>query len=187
MVLSVSSHITIPNDVTVECKNRVIKVTGPRGVLVRSFAKAELDICRHGNKLTVTNWFPSGKKNALPRAICSHIENMIIGVTKGFEYKMRFAYFHFPISCVIEKNGTHVEIHNFMHELRARVINMVPGVTASISKDVKDEIILQGNSVEDVSLCAARIQQSLKIHDKDLRKFLDGCYVSAKGNVVKSD
>ena len=30
--------------------------------------------------------------------VCSHIENLITGVTKGFLYKMRFVYAHFPIN-----------------------------------------------------------------------------------------
>lgn len=33
------------------------------------------------------------------------INNLIIGVTKGFKYKMRYVYAHFPINVNIEKNG----------------------------------------------------------------------------------
>lgn len=33
--------------------------------------------------------------------VCSHIENLITGVTKGFLYKMRFVYAHFPINVSI--------------------------------------------------------------------------------------
>jgi len=30
---------------------------------------------------------------------------MIIGVTKGYKYKMRYVYAHFPINVNIDKNG----------------------------------------------------------------------------------
>jgi len=42
------------------------------------------------------------------------INNLIIGVTKGFKYKMRYVYAHFPINVNVEKNAEtglfHVEI-----------------------------------------------------------------------------
>ncbi len=45
---------------------------------------------------------------------------------------------------------------------------------------MKDEIVLTGNDLESVSQSAANIQQSTKVRDKDIRKFLDGIYVSEK-------
>ena len=35
------------------------------------------------------------------RSCCSHISNMMIGVTKGFEYKMKLVYAHFPINVAV--------------------------------------------------------------------------------------
>lgn len=52
------------------------------------------------------------------RTICSHVENMITGVTKGYLYKMRFCYAHFPINVSI--TGRTVEIRNFLGEKRVR-------------------------------------------------------------------
>lgn len=45
-----------------------------------------------------------GKKKRLAsiRTACSHVKNLITGVTKGFEYKMRLVYAHFPINVNIE-------------------------------------------------------------------------------------
>lgn len=37
-----------------------------------------------------------------PPCRCSFLQNMITGVTKGFEYKMRLVYAHFPININIE-------------------------------------------------------------------------------------
>ena len=47
--------------------------------------------------------------------------------------------------------------------------------------DVKDQIELTGNDVGAVSLTASQIRQSCNITKKDLRKFLDGIFVSWKG------
>lgn len=66
-----------------------------------------------------------------------------------------------------------------------RIVDAAEGVTVTRSADVKDEIVLVGNDIENVSKTCALIQQICAVKRKDIRKFLDGIYVSAKGNVVK--
>ncbi|KAG7249211.1 hypothetical protein CRUP_014357 [Coryphaenoides rupestris] len=48
----------------------------------------------------------------------------------------------------------------------------------------KDELVLEGNDIELVSNSAALIQQATTVKKKDIRKFLDGIYVSEKSTVV---
>ena len=55
---------------------------------------------------------------------------MIKGVTKGFEYKMRLVYAHFPINANITEEGTIVEVRNFLGEKRVRIVKMLPGIAA---------------------------------------------------------
>ena len=121
------------------------------------------------------------------RTVCSHIENLIKGVTKGYKYKMRAVYAHFPINCAISEAGTLVEVRNFLGEKFIRRVRMHDGVVCENSKEQKDELILTGNSVEAVSQSAALIQQSTTVKNKDIRKFLDGLYVSERTTVEKAD
>jgi len=74
-----------------------------------------------------------------------------------------------------------VEIRNFLGEKRVRKIPLLEGVEYVRSADVKDQIELVGNDIANVSLTAAKIQQATNVRKKDLRKFLDGIYVSEKG------
>lgn len=74
-----------------------------------------------------------------------------------------------------------------MGEKRVRIVNMLAGVTCERSKDVKDELVLSGNDIELVSRSTALIHQQCLVKHKDIRKFLDGIYVSGKGLVVKED
>jgi len=46
----------------------------------------------------------SRKNVATLRTVKSIISNLITGVTKGYKYKMRYVYAHFPINVNIEKN-----------------------------------------------------------------------------------
>ena len=43
---------------------------------------------------------------------------MFTGVTKGYLYKMRFCYAHFPIN--VTTSGRTIEIRNFLGEKRVR-------------------------------------------------------------------
>lgn len=135
----------------------MIRVKGPRGVLSRQF-KQQLDIAMVGkNKIRVQKWFGNRKELATVRTICSHIENMIVGVTKGYLYKMRTVYAHFPINVTTSCNNTVVEIRNFLGEKYIRRVEMSPGVTCVNSTSQKDELILEGNDIEAVSRSGKKI------------------------------
>merc|ERR1712071_45977 len=181
-----SSTVTIPEGVTVKVRARVVTVEGPRGKLVRNFRHMSIVIKKEGKKtIKVDKWFGNRKQLAAVRTVCSHIQNMIKGVTLGFLYKMRSVYAHFPINITITDEEQMVEIRNFLGEKYIRRVRMLPGVTCAASGKQKDEFILQGNSIEKVSQSAALIQQSVKVKNKDIRKFLDGIYVSEKGTVTE--
>jgi large subunit ribosomal protein L9e len=166
------------------------------------------------NIVTIEIHHGSRKNVATLRTVKSIIKNLIIGVTKGYRYKMRYVYAHFPINVNIEKNKEtglyEVEIRygnpplkripmrvlnirgleltcvagrNFLGEKIVRRVTMQNGVDVETSKGVKDQLELTGNSLEGVSQSAADIQQICRVRNKDIRKFLDGLYVSEKGNI----
>ncbi|PVU92420.1 hypothetical protein BB561_003830 [Smittium simulii] len=173
--------VVIPEGVKVECKARKVTVTGPRGVLYRDFRFMNIDIIRVGkNKIRVVVWHGGRKHLACIRTLCSHIENLITGVTKGYEYKMRMVYAHFPINVVIASDNKSIEIRNFLGEKYVRKVELLEGVTITQTTNVKDELVLIGNSLDNVSQSAATIKQSTLVRNKDIRKFLDGIYVSSK-------
>ena len=75
---------------------------------------------------------------------------------------------------------------NFIGEKIVRRVVMHPGVEVSTTANVKDQLELTGNDLENVSQSAADIQQICKVKNKDIRKFLDGLYVSERGNIVEA-
>lgn len=180
--------LDVPEGVTVSIKARSIKVTGPRGELTKDLKHIDVTFTKVSDraiKITVHNG--DRKHVAALRTVKSLIANLITGVTKGYKYKMRFVYAHFPINVnVVEKDGDKfVEIRNFLGEKRVRQVKITEGVTMEISTAQKDELIVSGNSLEDVSQNAADIQQICRVRNKDIRKFLDGIYVSERGNIVE--
>ena len=99
---------------------------------------------------------------------------------------MRFVYAHFPINVTVEKGGKTIEIRNFLGERVVRSVGLLDGVSAKLSENVKDELVLSGNDIDLVSQSAANLQQSTAVKNKDIRKFLDGLYVSERGTVEKA-
>merc|ERR1712156_864937 len=187
-VINTNQSVTIPDEVDVSVKSRVVTVKGERGTLVKSFKHLAVDIFMPDKKtVRVEKWFGKKKELAAVRTVCSHITNLCNGVTKGYKYKMRAVYAHFPINCAISEGGSLVEVRNFLGEKFVRKVRMHEGVKCENSKEQKDELILTGNSIEGVSQSAALIQQSTTVKNKDIRKFLDGLYVSEKTTVVKEE
>ncbi len=182
----------IPDDVKLFVKAKLIEAEGPRGKLCRDFKHLNLDFQlikdeSGKRKLKVEAWFGSRKTSAAIRTALSHVENLITGVTKGYRTKMRFVYAHFPINASITNGNKGIEIRNFLGEKKVRKVAMLEGVSIIRSEKVKDELVLDGNDIELVSRSAALINQKCHVKNKDIRKFLDGIYVSEKGTIAEED
>eukprot|EP00296_Roombia_truncata_P008570 JP447063.1.p1 GENE.JP447063.1~~JP447063.1.p1 ORF type:complete len:193 (+),score=85.91 JP447063.1:58-636(+) len=183
-VINSSDTIDIPEQVTVEIKSRKVRVKGPRGTLTKDLSHINLDICVSKDKksITVERWNGGRRDLAVIRTVCSHFKNMFTGVLKGYQTKMKFVYAHFPVNANITPDNKVIEIRNFLGEKIVRRVECQPGVTVERSdpQKAKDEIILTSNDIEALGITAAQIHQSCLVKNKDIRKFLDGVYVSEK-------
>jgi large subunit ribosomal protein L9e len=184
--------LEVPKDVKVTIKSRFVTVEGPRGKLTKNLSHLAVNFSHPKKDVIHIELHHGARKNvATLRTVRTLINNLIIGVTKGFKYKMRYVYAHFPINVNVDKNGEtglyEVEIRNFIGEKIVRRVIMQPGVEVITSTAQKDELQLSGTSLENVSQSAADIQQICRVRNKDIRKFLDGLYVSEKGNIQEED
>jgi len=108
--------------------------------------------------------------------IQAHVQNMVRGVTAGFEYRMKVVYSHFPIQ--IKLSGDRLEINNFLGEKEPRYARIVPGVTVKVGND---EILLSGIDREKLGITSANIERATKIKYRDPRIFQDGIYRVQRG------
>jgi len=167
----VSRTIQVPDDVTLNVVGKTVNVKGAKGNLTRDFSYAPVAIECQDKTVRISAKWPRKKETALVGTIYSHINNMITGVTKGYTYKMKIVFSHFPIS--VKLQGRNVLIENFTGERRPRSVKILGDVKVKIEAE---DIILQGANLEDVSQTAANIEQSTKVRRKDPRVFLDGLY-----------
>ncbi|NIQ32721.1 MAG: 50S ribosomal protein L6, partial [Nitrososphaeria archaeon] len=82
-------EVLIPEDVKVTVNGKVVEVKGDKGILKEDFSHAPVDLRLQPNLLVVQAAWPRKRERALVRTIASLINNMIIGVTKGFIYKLK--------------------------------------------------------------------------------------------------
>ncbi len=168
----ISRTIPIPDGVVVNVENRKVTVRGTKATLTRDFAYSSVSIETDGKNVRVSAKWPRKKEASLVGTIESHVKNMITGVTKGFTYKMKIVFSHFPITVKVQ--GKAVLVENFTGERRPRHAKILGDVKVKLEPE---DIIIQGANLEDVSQTAANIERMTRVTNKDPRVFLDGLYV----------
>jgi large subunit ribosomal protein L6 len=168
-----SRIIPVPEGVAVTIEGHKVTVKGAKYTLTRDFYHASaVSLETDGKTVRVWAQWPRKKEASLVGTIESHIKNMITGVTKGYTYKLKIVFSHFPITVKIQDKAVLVE--NFTGERRARKADILGDVKAKLEGD---DIIVSGANLEDVSQTSANIEQMTRVTNKDPRVFLDGIYV----------
>ena len=169
--------VEIPEGVEVEVEGTRVTVRGPKGELTREFPRVKgVLIRKEDNKVVVEAYFANARKRAMVGTIAAHIKNMITGVTKGYRYKLKIIYSHFPIKIEIKDNE--FIINNFLGEKAPRKAKILPGVKVQVKGS---DVIVEGIDIEAVGQTAANIELATKITEFDRRKFMDGIYIYEKG------
>ncbi len=173
-------EIQIPEGISVEVSDKKLIVRGPLGEIYKDFTKVPVNFYVE-NGLVKFRIYMKGKKGyALVNTIKSKLNNLFIGVQKGFTYKMKVYYVHFPMS--VEVKDDEVIIKNFTGERGVRRAKIMPGVSVKVVKKGPDtELIITGLDKEAVGQTAANIHLACRTKNKDPRVFLDGIYLYYKG------
>ena len=113
--------------VKVAIKSRLVTVEGPRGKLVKdlSHLAVNFSVVKKG-VIGIEIHHGSRKNVATLRTVRTLINNLIIGVTKGFKYKMRYVYAHFPINVNVDKNA-----ETGLWNVEIRYVLWIPGKEAT--------------------------------------------------------
>ena len=167
--------IELPEDVSAEVTGLDVTVSGPNGSVERRLWYPDVSIAVDGDVVTIASDADDAKTTATMGTFESHVENMIHGVTEGWEYEMKALYAHFPMQ--VRAEGEQVVIENFLGE-RAPRRTTIHGDT-EVEVDGED-IVLRGPDKEAVGQTAADIEQLTRVTDKDTRVFQDGVYITRK-------
>jgi large subunit ribosomal protein L6 len=177
MVVMASREIVIPEGVTVEINGNVIRVSGEKGQIEKKFdLPKSMKIEKLDNKIVVSSTSERRKDLAMVGTIAAHIRNAIQGVTKGFVYRLKICFSHFPITVKVE--GDKVVIQNFLGERKPRYAKIFGKVQVKVEGP---EIIVSGIDIDEVSQTAGSIERATRIVGYDRRRFQDGIFIVSKG------
>jgi len=150
---------------TVNIQNNIVSVKGKLGEEKISFGN-NVSLKIEGKNISIGT-----KKKEMLNTTKTLIKNLMNGVAKGYEKKMKIVFAHFPAT--LEIKGNIVKIKNFLGEKCDRKAKIIGNTKVSVKRQ---EVTITGSNKEFVGQTAANIRAATKIKDKDCRVFQDGIY-----------
>ncbi|HID44121.1 MAG TPA: 50S ribosomal protein L6 [Archaeoglobaceae archaeon] len=166
----------VPEDVEIQIQGDTVlgytvSAKGPKGENSKKLKFRGMHIEMKDNKVRVYAE-ENRKLKAMVRTFASHINNLIKGVSEGFEYRLKIVYSHFPIKVRVE--GKEVVIENFLGEKHPRRAKIAGRANVQIKGN---EIIVSGIDKEECGQTAANLELITKVKNLDPRVFQDGIYL----------
>lgn len=167
--------IQIPDGVSIDVDRFKVKVTGPKGALERDFFNPifskDVVVKKADNKVVISSESKKKKIKAMLGTIESITNNMIEGVKKGYEVKLKIVYMHFPFT--IKITGEEILVNNFLGEKTPRKTRIVGDCKVEIKGD---EVTVTGIDKDDVGQTSSNLERVTKIRSRDRRVFQDGIF-----------
>jgi large subunit ribosomal protein L6 len=175
MKKSLVQKIKIPEGIEVNIEENIISVKGPEGENRKKFRLGNLKIMKENNELIISHEKATKKEKKQINTLTAHIKNMIKGVAKKFEYKLKICFSHFPIS--VDIKGSEVLIKNFLGEKIPRKTKILDGVDVKVNGQ---EITVISSNRESAGQTAANFETATKVGKRDRRIFQDGIFITSK-------
>ena len=175
MKKEIFNEIEIPEGVEVKIDGNLTIIKGNEGEIKRKFNINKIILEKKERKIVIGNKKATKTEKRMINTITAHIKNMIKGVQEKFEYTLKIASSHFPISVEIKENKA--TIKNFLGEKIPREAKILDNVEIKIDKDI---ITITSNNKELAGQTAANLEKATRIRMKDRRVFQDGIFITNK-------
>lgn len=157
--------IEVPQGVTAKVEkigdfDYKISVKGPLGALEKVYRNIPVSITAAENKIILEVHGARKREYAIMGAIKGELKNMFLGVTRGWRYKLKIIYTHFPI--LVKIQGSQISIENFLGRKSKVVLEIPKGVKVQLQG--KEDIVVEGVDKELVGQFAANLQRAVELH-----------------------
>jgi large subunit ribosomal protein L6 len=186
----VRREVTVPQGVKVHVVGKRVRVEGPLGSVEKDFSHAKnVNITQEDGKIVLEAFNADKKTYSVVNTLASKIENMIVGVEKGYRYKMKIVYAHFPMNVKVDDKNGIVIIENFLGRRGKITTRLMPGVKVKVDKE---DVIIEGVDKDAVAQTAASIYEVTRLRGKYRMSphgreggpgILDGIYLYAKEHI----
>jgi len=167
--------IEMPEEVEFNLDGSTLIVKGKEGENKRTFKESNLIFEKKDKQIIIGSEKATKREKKNMNTIAAHIRNMIKGVQKKFEYKLKICFSHFPITVEIKENKAIIK--NFLGEKIPREVKIPEGVEVKIDKEI---ITINSLNKELAGQAAANFETATRISKKDRRIFQDGIYIINK-------
>jgi len=167
--------IEIPDGIEVNLEGDTLVVKGPEGENKRMFNFLSLNFKKEGNKIIIGNDKATKREKKEMNTLAAHIQNMIRGVQKKFEYKLKVCSSHFPIS--VDLKGKEAIVKNFLGEKNPRKVKILENSDVKLDRDI---ITITSTDKESAGQTAANFEKATRIRMRDRRIFQDGIFITNK-------
>ncbi len=167
--------IEIPEGVEADFEESTLVVKGPEGENKREFNFINLDFEKKDKNIIIGNEKATKVEKKYMNTIVAHIKNMIKGVQKKFEYKLKICFSHFPMT--IDIKGREGTIKNFLGEKFPRKVKIPEKVEVKIEGEF---ITITSLDKELAGQTAANFEKATNIRKRDKRIFQDGIFIINK-------
>ncbi|MEK6925680.1 MAG: 50S ribosomal protein L6 [Nanoarchaeota archaeon] len=175
MKKNLSKKIEIPEGVEFKISNNIFSVKSGNEKLDEEFILGKLEIKEGDHAILLESNKSTKREKKMMNTIAAHIRNMIQGVQKKFEYKLKICYSHFPFTISISGNDAHIK--NFLGEKVPRIIKIPKDVEVKIDNEI---ILVLSADKRLAGQFAASLERGTKTKNRDKRVFQDGIYITNK-------
>jgi len=168
-------RVEIPEKVSVDLKDGLFAVKGPKGEVKRKFIFPKIKIVKEGNAILFSTVKPTKREKAAIFTTEAHLRNMFKGVLESSLYKLKICSGHFPMKVTLKANI--LEVKSYMGETVPRTLKIKPGVDVQVKEP---EISVTSPDRELAAQTAAAIEQIARRANFDRRIFQDGIYITMK-------
>lgn len=175
MKAKIEQIIEMPSGVTAAIASGIMKVTGPKGEVARPMKDPSIKITVKENQVTILCAKGAKRQKRVINSFAAHLRNMIEGVQRPYQYKLKICSGHFPMTATI--SGEQFIIKNFLGEKSPRTLKLKKGVTVKIDGD---QILVESSDRELAGQQASDIELLTAKRNRDLRVFQDGIYMIEK-------
>ncbi len=108
----IKAEVEAPASVSIKKEGNIIEVKGTLGTIKKDFTKLPATVTVQGNKITIKPYGMRKRDLAVTNTARSIIAAMIKGVERGYTYKLKIIFAHFPIS--VKVKGKEVMLRTFL-------------------------------------------------------------------------